>query len=257
MDTILSRALGQDVSKLAAEEKHLLLARLLAHLAHEIRNPLSSLDIHVQLLEEDLARVAPECRNQVSGRLEIIRGELHRLDNVVKHFIGLAGPSALDLRAVDLRPIVEHVLQLLLPEATARGIRLVARGASALPLVQADPVRLTQALLNLVINALQAVDRQGEVEMEVEVRPDAQAGAQGGQVLISVSDTGPGIPEDQYSTIFEPFFSTKADGGGLGLWIVQQIVLAHRATIRVGRSRHGGARMTLVFPASTEGGRVG
>ena len=90
MEDILANALGQDASKLAAAEKRDLLARLLGRLAHEIRNPLSSLDIHVQLLEEDLGTLAPGSRAQLNPRLEIIRGELHRLESIVSQFLRLA-----------------------------------------------------------------------------------------------------------------------------------------------------------------------
>ena len=107
-------------SQLAAAEKRDLLARLLARLAHEIRNPLSSLDIHVQLLEEDLGALAPQMREQLTARLEIIHGELHRLESIVEHFLGLAGPSALDLEPVEIPKIVTHVCELLRPEAAAR-----------------------------------------------------------------------------------------------------------------------------------------
>ena len=96
MEIILANALGQDVSKLAAQEKRLLLSRLLARFAHEVRNPLSSLDIHVQLLEEDIAQAPPPVREKTASRFEIIHGELHRLENIVKHFLSLAGPSSLD-----------------------------------------------------------------------------------------------------------------------------------------------------------------
>src|SRR5437879_6899832 len=102
MEKLLGQALGQDVSNLAAEEKQLLLSRLLARLAHEIRNPLSSLDIHVQLLEEDLAQASPQLRERTASRLEIIHGELHRLENTVKQFVSLAEPSAIDPKPINL-----------------------------------------------------------------------------------------------------------------------------------------------------------
>src|SRR5690349_24940743 len=111
MENLLAHALGQDVSKLAAQEKQLLLSRLLARLAHEIRNPLSSLDIHVQLLEEDLAEGPAEVREKTAGRFEIIHGELHRLENIVKHFISLAGPSAIELQSVSIAMLVAHVCE--------------------------------------------------------------------------------------------------------------------------------------------------
>ena len=112
MENILATALGQDVSKLAAQEKQLLLSRLLARLAHEIRNPLSSLDIHVQLLEEDLAQGPAQVREKAAGRFEIIRGELHRLENIVKQFLSLAGPSALDLQPVEPARLIQSRLRI-------------------------------------------------------------------------------------------------------------------------------------------------
>src|SRR6516162_2326360 len=110
----------------------------MARLAHEIRNPLSSLDIHVQLLEEDLGSLSPAMHEQLAPRLEILRGELHRLESIVEHFLRLAGPSALDMEAVDLRKVAQHVCALLGPEAAAREIEIVARQAESLPTITAD-----------------------------------------------------------------------------------------------------------------------
>ena len=163
MENILAKALGQDESQLVAVEKHGLLGRLLGRLAHEIRNPLSSLDIHVQLLEEDLAAFAPETRKPLDSRLEIIHGELHRLESIVERFLRLAGPSALDLEPVELPRIVTHVCELLRAEASTRQIEITAQIEPHLPRIAADPVRLTQALMNLVINAVQAVGKNDRV----------------------------------------------------------------------------------------------
>ena len=242
MERILARALGQDVSKLAAQEKQLLLSRLLARLAHEIRNPLSSLDIHVQLLEEDLARAAPELRDKTMGRLEIMRGELHRLENLVKQFLNLAGPSSLDLQPVEVGRIVGHVCDLLRPEAACREIEIVADARPDLPSVLADPGQLTQALVNLVINAIQAVEKKGSVTASAAADPT------NGILSIAVSDTGPGLPVEREGAIFEPFFTTKSDGSGLGLWIVQQIVVAHGGMIQAANAPEGGAVFTLQLP---------
>lgn len=242
MELILAKALGQDVSKLAAQEKRLLLSRLLARFAHEVRNPLSSLDIHVQLLEEDLAQAPPAVREKTASRFEIIHGELHRLENIVKHFLSLAGPSALDLHPVDVAKLVGHVCELLRPEAAARGIEIVTRVPEALPAVPADAAQLTQALVNLVINAIQAVERQGRVEVSAS-REELK-----GTLTIAVRDTGPGISADKQSAIFEPFFTTKAEGSGLGLWIVQQIVTAHGGVVAVANAADGGAVFAVQLP---------
>ncbi|MGA2175772.1 MAG: ATP-binding protein [Verrucomicrobiota bacterium] len=242
MERILATALGQDVSQLAAQEKQLLLSRLLARFAHEVRNPLSSLDIHVQLLEEDLAQAAPQTRERTASRLEIIHGELHRLENIVKHFLSLAGPSSLDLHPVTAAKVIGHVCELLRPEAAARGIDIVMKLPDGLPPVSADSVQLTQALVNLVINAMQAVGRDGRVE--VSAGTDRRAGT----LSIEVRDTGPGIPADKQSAIFEPFFSTKDEGSGLGLWIVQQIITAHGGGVEASNAPEGGAVFVMHLP---------
>jgi signal transduction histidine kinase len=248
METILANALGQDVTKLAAQEKRQLLSRLLARFAHEVRNPLSSLGIHVQLLEEDVRGAAPEVQEKTANRFEIIRGELHRLENVVKHFLSLAGPSSLDLHPVVIADVVGHVCDLLRPEAAARGIDISTRMPDALPSVVADPAQLTQALVNLVINSIQSVERNGRVEVIVGANePDKT-------LTIAVQDTGPGIPADKLSVIFEPFFTTKTEGSGLGLWIVQQIITAHGGTVEARNAAGGGAVFLLRLPLTRENG---
>lgn len=242
MENILAEALGQDPTLLAAAEKRDLLARLLARLAHEVRNPLSSLDIHVQLLEEDLAKLAPAMPESLASRLEIIHGELHRLETIVDNFVKLAGPSALDLEAVELPKILHHVCELLRPEAAAREIEISVQLAPSLPGILADPVRLTQALLNLVINALQAVERKGRIEVAAGPGPAAEA------VTIEVRDNGPGIPPEKLASIFDPYFTTKAEGSGVGLWIAQQIVTAHGGSLQARNGAAGGAVFAMALP---------
>ena len=245
MEQILARALGQDVSKLATEEKQQLLARLLARVAHEIRNPLSSLHIHVQLLEEDLGQLPRQTRDELGGRLEIIHGELHRLENIVKQFLRLAGPSALDLAPVDVAKVVQHVCELLAPEAAARHIEIKAHIAEPLPPVRADADQLIQALLNLVINALQAVEQHGRVAVAVNRAADS--------LVMEVRDSGPGIPPDQLGAIFDPYFTTKSEGTGIGLWIAQQIIVAHGGTIQAANGATGGAVLTVRLPIQRDG----
>jgi len=242
MERILANALGQDVNKLAAQEKRLLLSRLLARFAHEVRNPLSSLEIHIQLLEEDIACSQPGLRDKTAGRFEIIHGELHRLENIVKHFLSLAAPSSLDLHPVEISRLVRRVCELLRPEAASRGIELVMDVAGSLPMVMVDPAQLTQALVNLVINAIQAVGRKGKVDVCAGLEK------QGEVLAITVRDTGHGIPADKHSAIFEPFFTTKAEGSGLGLWIVQQIVTAHGGVVEGTNAAGGGAVFTVRLP---------
>ena len=240
MDKILATALGH-VGEIAAEEKQLLLSRLLARLAHEIRNPLSSIDVHVQLLEEDLAEVAPTAREKVGPRLEIIHGELHRLENVVRQFLRLASPSAVELAPTNMGEIVQHVCNLLQPEAATRQIHIKALVPHTLPEIAADADQITQAMLNLTINALQAVEQSGTIEIAASPANEC--------IIIEVTDSGPGIPPDRLNAIFEPYFTTKPGGSGIGLWIAQQIVLAHKGTIQASNVAGGGARFTVRLPS--------
>jgi two-component system sensor histidine kinase HydH len=240
MEHILAKALGQDVTQLPATEKRDLLARLLKRLAHEIRNPLSSLDVHFQLLEEDLSALAPPVRAQLASRLGIIHGELHRLESIVERFLRLAGPSALELELVSVEKIVTHVCELLRPEAAKRKVELVAEVEPNLPPVMADSVRLTQALLNITINGIQAITGEGSVRVG--------AAKSGDVIFLRIQDSGPGIPADRLGDIFDPYFTTKAEGNGLGLWIAQQIAVAHGGDLRAENAPAGGALFTLTLP---------
>jgi len=242
METVSQNSAEPELTQLAANEKQLLLARLLARLAHEIRNPLSSLAIHVQLLEEDVAQAGTPLQAQTAGRFGVIRGELHRLENLMRQFLSLAAPSAVNLEPVVVSEVIRYVVELLRPEAEARGIALALDLPDALPLLTADPAQLKQALVNLVINALQAVERGGRIV--IGVRPNPAAGA----LDLQVSDNGPGVPKDRMAAIFEPFFTTKSEGSGLGLWIVQQIASAHGGAVTVAAPDGGGAVFTLRLP---------
>lgn len=240
MERTGTRSRGEDVSFLAAEEKREFLSRLLARMAHEIRNPLSSLDIHVQLVEEDLLKLSQPVPSKVIGRFDVIRGELRRLDTIVEQFLRLASPSSLKLETVALSEIVTHVTELLKPEAEARKISFKAQISGSLPSIRADRAQLTQALLNVLINALQAVEKEGRIEVHARRLKSKW-------LEVAIQDSGPGIPIEKKGAIFEPYFSTKRDGSGIGLWIAQQIALAHGGDILVSDAPSGGAVFTFVL----------
>lgn len=242
MDKIISRTMGLDVSKLDEAQKQTVLSRLLGRLAHEIRNPLSSLDIHVQLLEEDLGEKAPELSKELEGRLEIIHGEIRQLEKTVSQFVQLSGPTNLDLSPVILDDLMTHVCKLLRPEAQKQKVEIALEVEASLPTIEADATQLTQALINLVINAVQAASKPGAVEVSARLCDD------GAHVEIVVADDGKGIPDEAISLIFEPFFSGRGEGTGIGLWIARQVAAAHQGELLAQNRHSGGAQLTLRLP---------
>jgi len=221
-------------------EKLAAVGELAAGVAHEIRNPLSSIRGLAQFLRHALAG-----RPKEREYAEIMVREVDRINRVVTDLLIIARPQEPDLAPTDLQELLDHTVGLLKADADQRGVEIRRAIPSELPEVVMDENQMTQALLNLVLNALQAVEAGGTIEVGASVdAPDSR-------LNLWVEDDGPGIPPEQISKIFEPFFTTRAKGTGLGLPIVQRIVTHHRGEIRVEsppKGRAGGSRFTISIP---------
>ncbi|HGY3719314.1 TPA: two-component system sensor histidine kinase ZraS [Citrobacter gillenii] len=228
----------QDAMK--RKEKLMALGHLAAGVAHEIRNPLSSI--------KGLAKYFAE-RTPAGGEshelAQVMAKEADRLNRVVSELLELVKPAHLTLQRVDLNEVITHSLHLVSQDAQSREIQLQFTPNAALPAIQADPDRLTQVLLNLYLNAIHAIGHQGTVTVSV-----SESGAD--RVKIVVTDSGKGIAPDQLEAIFTPYFTTKADGTGLGLAVVQNIIEQHGGIIRVTSVEGKGTVFTLWLPSKAK-----
>jgi signal transduction histidine kinase len=220
------------------------LGAVAAGLAHEIRNPLNSLYINSQLLEELLAELPAPAVPQKEELLSLARANLkvtQRLNDTLSGFLRFARPPAMDLSLVDLNRIVAEVLRFLEVDFSFHGISLKTRfHATALPLL-ADEKQLKQALLNLLLNAEEALDKE---EKAIRVT----TGVHRGRPFVRIQDNGRGIPRADRRQIFRLFFTTRKNGSGLGLPIVRQIIHQHGGTVSL-RSREGhGTTVTASLP---------
>ncbi len=214
------------------------LGNLAAAVAHEVRNPLNAISMGLQRLKMEFQPI--EDRNEYSHLTELILGEARRLNSIVEQFLSLARPVEIKAKALPLQEFLKELAALEEGQARQSNVRIQVIAAPNLPALKADPNHLTQVLLNLMLNGLQAMPEGGTLTLEAK--------ASGNNFRISVTDTGPGIPPENLSRIFEPYFTTKAKGSGLGLAITRRIVEAHGGTITVTNEARGGCRFLISLP---------
>jgi len=212
------------------------LGRLVAGMAHEIRNPLNSISGYSQHLKGEFGPDTSEGK-----ALDVIVKEVDRLNRVITELLDFSRPQEPELVPLDLNDIVRSTLALIARETASQGVTVVEELSDARVKALGHADTLKQLLLNLSLNALQAMPDGGVLSI--------QTGIFGTRPYIKVTDTGPGIPEEKLENIFEPFYTTRESGTGLGLAIVHRIVLDHGAEIRVESSPGAGATFVVRFPA--------
>jgi two-component system sensor histidine kinase HydH len=218
------------------KEKLMAMGHLAAGIAHEIRNPLSS----IKGLAKYFAERTP-ANGEAHELAQVMAKEADRLNRVVSELLELVKPAHLRLQTVDLNAVIAHSLHLVSQDAASCEIQLHFYPQPGLPRIQADPDRLTQVLLNLYLNAIHAIGRHGTLTVEAR-----EGGAE--RVKITVADTGKGIAQEQLASIFTPYFTTRAEGTGLGLAVVQNIVEQHGGVIQVSSQPGKGTIFSLWLP---------
>ena len=238
-------AARQHLEREAQRAQHFaLLGRLAAGMSHEIRNPLGALVLHVDLLEEELRQPSAHSADDVAQALAEIKTQLARLEDLVQDYLSLVQVGHIERTPQDLAAALHTWARAWQGLAAARGITLQVEGGAALGQVAFHGNTLYRALLNLVQNALDAMEPGGTVTLVGQ--PTAT------QVQIHVRDTGMGIPAERLATIFEPLHTTKPGGTGLGLYIVQEIVAAHAGQVTVASVEGQGTTVTVMLPRAAD-----
>lgn len=222
------------------------LARLAGGLAHELKNPLSTIGLHLALMDEDWRDEEGAKARRTVKTVGILKHEVERLNGILEDFLRFARTDSLETRMGNLNQVVEQVERFAAPEAERLGIHLRSHLDLEMPEILLDSGRLRQALLNLVINARQAMEKRGSGGITLITRRE------GSWAVVEVVDDGPGMEEEILQRCFEVYYSTKGSGSGLGLATVRRIVEAHGGTLEVQSAPGKGTRVTMCLPLESE-----
>jgi signal transduction histidine kinase len=225
----------------AIESERLNALRLLAAgVAHEIGNPLNSLHIHLQLMERSVQKLHDGEKAELQQSIDVARSEVNRLDSIVTQFLKAIRPSRPQLRAENVNTIVEEAVRFFAPELQDREIVVEQELRSDLPLLQLDRDQMKQAFYNVLKNSLEAMHRQGRLRIRTDLDDT--------HVVVRFIDTGGGMSAENLSRVFEPYFTTKPSGTGLGLLIVRRIVREHGGELSIESNQGRGLTLTIRLP---------
>jgi len=223
------------------ESERLNALRLLAAgVAHEIGNPLNSLHIHLQLMERSMQKLHDGAKAELQQSIDVARSEVNRLDSIVTQFLKAIRPSRPQLRPENVNTIVEEALRFFAPELQDREILVEQELRSDVPLLQLDRDQMKQAFYNVIKNSVEAMHRHGTLRIRTDVDDT--------HVIIRFVDTGGGMSAEHLSRVFEPYFTTKSSGTGLGLLIVRRIVREHGGELSIESSEGEGLTLTIRLP---------
>lgn len=237
-DITLSRKITEEAIE---TEKVNALMLLSASVAHELGNPLNSLGIHLQLIDRDIKKLSPAQSRKLREGVAVCREEIKRLDHIISQFLQAVRPTRPDFKPEDLNIVVQESLKFLQPELDDRGITLETQWTKGMSPVLADRDQLKQAFYNIIRNALQAMKSGGVLRVTTKVEDH--------RATVYFMDNGGGIPPEALANIFQPFYTTKKKGTGLGLMIVRRIIREHGGEIAIESLQENGTTIKIIFPS--------
>ncbi|MFW6312792.1 MAG: two-component system sensor histidine kinase NtrB [Spirochaetota bacterium] len=235
----ISQRRGRE-ARLRRAESLASLTTLAAGVAHEIKNPLGSIGIHMQLIQKALAAVDDERTGTIREYVDVVNEEVERLNRIVVDFLFAVRPMDTTLEDRELNPILKDLLDFVRFELEEAGVAIVEDLADDLPILRLDEKYVKQAVLNIIKNAISAMPDGGTLTVSTR--------QQGDEVLLRISDTGEGMSEDVLNKIFEPYFTTRDFGSGIGLTLVYKIVKEHMGDISVVSQEGKGTSFAILLP---------
>jgi two-component system probable response regulator PhcQ len=237
----------ENMKKMVRSNRLAAVGTMVSGLVHEIRNPMVAIQSFLQLLPRKMGD-----KEFLMRYARIAQGEADRIEKLLENMLSFARPARPVLRLCDMNELVDRTIQLLDFQARRTNIRIAFEKDASLPMVYTDPNQMAQVLQNLGINAIQAMERSGELTFRSFLAPGTGKGA---RVALEIRDTGPGIPDEHLEKIFDPFFTTKDEGTGLGLSISYQIVTEHNGLLEVDSRPGQGTTFTIYLPVAEALGR--
>ncbi|MDR1817103.1 MAG: PAS domain-containing protein [Puniceicoccales bacterium] len=227
--------------ELVESERAAALSPLAAGLAHELGNPLNSINLHLQVIRRQLAKLDPSPQGErIADSARVCSEEVERLDALIHNFLGAIRPVSPASAEIRLLDVIAEVLALLKKQCEDLGVRVAVNVRHDLPVVSGDHDQLKQVFFNLLKNAMEAMDKGGVIDIAAESDDEF--------VTVSVRDCGAGIEREAVSRIFDPFFTTKSGGHGLGMFVVSRILHAHGGDIAVESTPGHGTTVTVRLP---------
>ena len=216
------------------------LTLLAAGVAHEIGNPLNSLNIHLQLIQREARKIDGAKRAELQESVEVARAEVNRLDSIITQFLRAIRPTRPQLKPESINSIVEESVRFFTPEIKDRDIVVEQELRSDLPLLELDRDQMKQAFYNVIKNSFEAMKSRGVLRIRTDMDDS--------HVIVRFNDSGGGMSAENLSRVFEPYFTTKASGTGLGLLIVRRIVREHGGELGIESSEGKGLTLTIRLP---------
>ncbi len=216
------------------------IAGLASSISHEIKNPLSSMAIHAEILNSRLSKINLPDEIKIKKSLEVLQNEVKRLNRITSQFFNLARVKRSDLSLINLNAVVKDVLFLIQQQSIERNIQLESTLDPNIDFIYGDPDQLKQVFLNILLNAFQAIDRNGVVR--VTTRQENR------RIIAEIEDNGAGMSEEVQQHVFDLYFTTKEDGGGIGLAVSRNILRVHEGRINFSSTPGQGTKFILDFP---------